>query len=89
MRFALDFDGTYTAAPELWDRFIADARGQGHQVWIVTARRDTDENRELVKVDGCFTVFTNLVSKLRHCEQRGLKIDVWIDDDPRVILEGH
>lgn len=32
MKLALDYDGTYTAEPALWDRFIADVKafGQPH-----------------------------------------------------------
>lgn len=88
-RFGLDFDNTYTRDPELWNGFIATVKARGHQVWIVTARRDTDENREIVQVPGCFVVFTGLQAKLKHCEGRGLNIDIWIDDDPHSITEGH
>ena len=89
MKFGLDFDATYSADPVLWDHFIVHAKERGHSVCIVTARRDTEENREIVKVHGCLTVFTELQSKLRHCAERGLKIDVWIDDDPTALVQGH
>lgn len=88
MTLGLDYDQTYTAAPEFWDAFIALAKEHGHKVWIVTCRRDTDENREEVKVDGCYVVFTNLAPKQWHCERRGLKIDIWIDDDVKCVFEG-
>jgi hypothetical protein len=88
VRIALDYDSTYTADPSLWDGFIALAKERGHSVWIVTCRRDTDENRQDVKVSGCFIVFTGSVAKSFHCKERGLKIDIWIDDDPACILNG-
>lgn len=92
MNIALDFDDTFTAAPDIWKRFIHDADLAGHQVWIVTARRDTTENREIIsKALGYHehyvgVTFANLKSKLSHCESIGLKIHIWIDDSPYAIL---
>ena len=88
MTIALDFDGTYDLDPALWDRFIDDAKSRGHKVWIVTCRRDTDENRETVKVGGCLVLFTNLQAKKWTLEQRGLRVDIWIDDQPECIANG-
>ncbi len=90
MRIALDFDNTYTADPELWDRFIEDAIDRGHEVWIVTARRNTEENREIVVVPKCLVViFTEGVSKIWHMDVKiGVTIDIWIDDDPRALVHG-
>lgn len=86
--FALDYDGTYTRNPDLWDTFISAAKSAGHRVLIVTCRRDTEENVADVKVAGCPVIFTCLQSKLRVCSERGTKIDVWIDDDPACVLHG-
>lgn len=87
---ALDFDNTYTADPGLWDAFIENAKARGHTIVCVTARRDTGENREIVRVPGCTTYFTGLASKLWFMrERRGLKIDIWIDDDPQTCVNGH
>lgn len=69
MKIALDYDGTYTADPALWDGFIARAKARGHSVWIVTCRRDTEENREEVKVPGCFVIFTGLAPKDWYCRE--------------------
>lgn len=88
MTIAIDFDDTYTADPVLWDRFIANAKARGHKVIIVTCRCKTDENREVVKVDGCVVLFTNLGSKQKFMTEAGCKVDVWIDDDPGCILHG-
>lgn len=88
MRIALDYDGTYTADPVLWDRFITDAKSRGHKITVVTCRRDTEENRQEVVVPGCLVLFTNLAAKKWAVEQRGLTIDVWVDDDPNCIANG-
>lgn len=71
LTFAIDFDDTLTACPELWCRFIADAESNGHRVFLVTARRETEENveivREFMKEHGLSLprLFTNLVSDHR------------------------
>lgn len=88
MKIAIDFDNTYTLDPEFWDRFIANAKASGHKVWCVTARRNTEENRETVVVPGVLTVFSELGSKIDCMERRGIKIDVWIDDDPLTCARG-
>ena len=91
MTIAIDYDGTYTADPALWCRFIAEAEAAGHRVYIVTCRRDTDENREEVCVE-CLPkyrhLFTSLAAKQWYCQQRGISIDVWIDDEPETISRG-
>ena len=88
LNFALDYDSTYTSDPELFDRFIADIRERGHRVFVVTARRDTPENRAEVVVPGVLIYFTGLAAKAWYMEHRGVPVDIWIDDDPRVIIEG-
>lgn len=88
MTFALDYDGTYTADPELWDTFVKLARERGHKFLCVTQRRNTEENREAVKVPGVQVLFTELASKTWFIEQRGLTVDVWIDDDPKALVNG-
>ncbi len=90
MKIALDFDGTYDLDPPLWDRFIANAREFGHTVIVVTSRRDTPENREIVQVPHCTVIFTGLVAKRWYCEtHRGCKFDVWIDNLPESITQGY
>lgn len=88
MTIALDYDGTFTADAELWQQFIALAKSRGHRVLIVTCRRDTEENVADVKVPGCAVVFTRLASKQRVCAERGIKVDVWVDDDPACVMNG-
>ena len=88
MRIAIDYDGTYTADRELWDRFIRDAKERGHSVLIVTSRRDTEENREEVQTNGWPVIFTDMAAKKHHMDARGVWIDVWIDDEPEYIIHG-
>lgn len=91
MLIALDYDGTYTADPELWDEFIARARSRDHQVIIATMRIKGFED-EIVeaqladKVDEI--IYTDRKAKkaaVRH--QYGRDPDIWIDDNPDWLYE--
>jgi 5'(3')-deoxyribonucleotidase len=97
LTIAIDFDDTLTAAQKLWRRFVTNAMlNYGHRVIVVTARRDTEENIDLI--DGWLqenefpelsVYFTSLQSKVDYMEKRGVKVDIWIDDDPRRCALGH
>jgi hypothetical protein len=92
--FALDFDDTFTADPELWAVFVTLGISRRHTFYCVTARRDTEENTDLI--NDLFEdhgiqmpiIFSNLGSKLEEVERRGIKIDIWIDDAPYAIVHG-
>lgn len=94
MVIGLDWDNTFTACPVLWTDFIESAKKYGHTVLIVTARRDTPENRADLQwhIDhwelGCPVIFCNLRTKIDVVKEKGHHIDVWIDDNPRSIIEG-
>ncbi len=87
MIFAVDLDGTYGAAPILWRRFCLDARADGHKVFCVTARPES--NRSFVEQfvgDSVHEVFlTDYHQKREFMEEQGIFIDVWIDDNPHAI----
>ena len=88
MLIALDYDGTYTADPSFWDRFIAAARASGHRVFIVTMRfpfEGSDLERLRWKVDRI--VFTSREAKGRHLFRLGHDVDVWIDNHPSHIVQ--
>ena len=90
MNIGLDYDDTYTKDPLLWDHFIRHLP-YSHKVYIVTCRRDTPENREEVCVKGIAKHrhhFTGLAAKKWYMEQQGIKVDVWIDDNPDSIVKG-
>jgi hypothetical protein len=95
MRIAIDFDETLTADAALWRGFVDLCRAGGHNVICVTARRGTDENRETLgewMESHGLTIpvfFTSLGSKVDYMTKAGLKVDIWIDDDPRKCALGH
>ena len=93
MNIALDYDGTYTADPTFWNKFIRLARRAGHRVIIATSRMkhgvlesEQPIARDLnVGVDA--VVFCNHNLKDEVCRKHGWTIDVWIDDRPESIKE--
>lgn len=90
--FALDYDKTFTLNPEYWKQVMDLGQRNGIEHIIVTARRDTLDNRAILEraiPDGVEIVYCDLKSKIDVCAQRGLKVDVWIDDDPVTLVRGH
>ena len=91
MLIALDYDGTYTADPELWEQFISNARMRGHKVYCVTMRYEDTENTEVElnlnsKVDKI--VYTNRKAKKSAFRmQCGYNPNIWIDDIPEWLFE--
>lgn len=73
MIIALDFDGTYSADPVLWDAFIKLAMERGHSVTCVT-------KREPELATGLFipTIYTSRHAKLPFMPAG----TIWIDDNP-------
>jgi hypothetical protein len=92
---SIDFDDTLTADAVLWLKFIESAKALGHRCICITARRQTEENIETI--DDWMTMhgvhipvyFTGLSSKVEHAKKLGLKVDIWIDDDPKRAALGH
>lgn len=90
MLIALDYDGTYTEHPELWDDFIKTAKFLGHRVICCTMRHETTEGREVKDALGDKVeriVFTGRVSKATALLAIGLKPNIWIDDSPHWIFQ--
>ena len=90
LTIALDFDDTYTADQQLWDEFARLATSRNHRVIVVTARRNTVENRDVVRTtDGLPVFFTGLKAKRWYLETTwNIRPDIWIDDQPDVIVNG-
>lgn len=87
MRIALDYDGTYTEDPELWDEFIASAVERGHDVTIVTMRsEDIQQIPHNIEAD---IIYTDLKGKRDYCARDGIEFDVWIDDHPEWVVRDH
>lgn len=76
MKIALDYDGTYTADPGLFDSFIKMAHERGHEVICVTMRYP----EESIQMP-CSIVYTS-----RKAKAVAFAADLWIDDSPHWLL---
>jgi acid phosphatase class B len=92
MNLALDYDDTYTRDPIFWDLMIDLAQSRGHKVYCITARseRHTDEvYDDLEKRLGHDAIlFTAGNAKKSYAYSKDINIDVWIDDNPNMIITG-
>ena len=80
MIIALDYDGTYTADPVLWDGFIGYAKAAGHTVVMATMRHEPEEPIEH-EVD-CRVIYTGRQAKRAYLAAFGIAPQIWIDDNP-------
>lgn len=90
MKIALDFDETFTLDPTMWLYFIDEAVTAGHTVYIVTARDEFNDGINWLKVGlgeaPCEVIWCDGCPKRELTRGLGLKIDVWIDDNPAGII---
>lgn len=83
MRIALDYDGTITRDPTLWELFVLEARASGHEVRVVTSRHPEDAP----EFAGCPIFATGMKPKGPFLLSLGWVPDVWIDDHPERIFK--
>lgn len=83
LKIALDYDGTYSADPRLWDHFIEMAQQLGHEVTIVTMRYPEEAIWHEMSIE---IFYTSRQGKRRFMENMGRTFDIWIDDNPEWIL---
>jgi hypothetical protein len=79
MLIALDYDGTYTRDPELWDAFIAHAKERGHEIKIATMRYPTEPIPDI----GLEVIYTS-----RKAKYGCMDAHIWIDDQPNFLFSG-
>ena len=83
MKIALDYDGTFTEDPQLWLWFIDKCQLRGHEIFVVTFRGDDTPIDHRLPVH---VYYTAARPKRKHMENLGIKVDVWIDDHPELIV---
>ena len=81
MIIALDYDYTYDRDPLIWDQVITAAERHGHTVIVVTMRHE-HERPEIPLWPNMPIFCTGREPKVRHMRNMGIKVDIWIDDDP-------
>lgn len=91
MKIAIDYDGTYSEDPALWDGVIELVTQAGHEARVVTARDDRlDRTAALVSVEKKHPViYTRGMGKRWFLERfgDGFVPTNWADDIPESILE--
>lgn len=87
-KFAIDYDGTYSDDPEYFDELIARGRERGHTYIIVTARYQPENREDLIAIpNNVMVIYTGMQAKKPFLQRMGIKIDIWIDDEPWYIME--
>lgn len=87
---SVDYDGTFSRKPRILRSFIEDALLDGCTVLCISARVDRLESRKEIQnamPDGVMVYLTNHNPKKEWIERRGIKVDIWIEDNPRAIFE--
>lgn len=89
MIIAIDYDNTYAADPETFDKVIGVFKQAGHIIICVTGR-DGGAMGDIVRATiGQLIpiVFAAKEWKRDAALKRGYKVDVWIDDMPEMIAK--
>ena len=87
MLIALDYDGTYTADPLLWDGFLQSAKKAGHEIVCATMRHEHEGADVIESLPGILVVFTGRQAKRTFLAERGIFPTIWIDDNPAWIYQ--
>ena len=86
---SFDYDNTITEDLYGFIEVIKLLRNRGHRIYIITMRYTSEFISETKTfesmVDGI--ICTGRQSKRQAALQAGIKIDIWIDDEPRAINE--
>ena len=92
LTFALDYHKTYSADPKFWNVFIQLVYLRKDKLLCVSHSTDPDEIDELYKSIGKIigkdnVVLTDGVAKKPYCDEHGIDIDIWIDNNPIHIIQ--
>lgn len=87
---AIDFDETITTDPKAWLQVMQLLNKLGMEVYVVTYRYNSHSEEmdlEYLKHEDCVKgiVFTGRRGKKKFCEDHGINVDIWIDDNPITI----
>lgn len=81
MIYGIDYDGTWSADPELFARFVEEAQKRQHQCIIVTNRSQD----QAISVPGVTIVYAAGRPKRNVALEAGYDVNVWIDDNPAFV----
>jgi hypothetical protein len=78
----IDYDGTFTTNPAVWTTIIELMRANGADVFCITMRFP---NMPISGFPGVVHYAAGQ-PKQEFARERGLKVDIWVDDTPAGIL---
>ena len=87
LTIALDYDGTVTADPDLWIEFLKRASARNHRVAIVTMRSPEEPIDNPLVALAWRVIYTSRQAKQAFLNSRGIRVDIWIDDQTHYIYE--
>lgn len=90
LNIGLDWDGTVTRAPDIFLAFAKMMQARGHKVYIVTMRYRS-ECADILSHSEWMNTIEKLVTTDRQAKalvmsKMGVKIDIWIDDNPQAVF---
>lgn len=93
MNLGLDYDGTYNSNTVMFKDVIRVFQSFGHKVYLTTLRVGTldaidKEDQETLDKYNVEVIYCDGKSKRIVTEERGIKIDWWLDDWPDGIVTG-
>lgn len=89
MIIAIDFDGTYNCDPKSFDAIIETLWLANHSPIIVTYRHEIlDPDHLLDELSKRIDIYyTDGKAKGPFMEALGIKVDIWIEDNPKAVYE--
>jgi len=87
---AIDFDETITTNHKAWLKVMQLMHSLGMEVYVVTYRYNNNSEEaelEYLKHEDCVKgiIFTGRHGKKKFCEDHGIIVNIWIDDNPITI----
>ena len=93
LKIAIDYDDTWTAAPELFSIFVQMAAALGHEVFLVTSRpghgMEKIDSNKLPSHLRSRVFYAAGTAKRTFMQRYGIEIDIWIDDKPDYIVRNY
>jgi len=89
MNISFDYDSTITADPRLFEDAMEMFDTAGWNVYVVSGRlhvagRPLQYLKDLPFIRGVYT--TDYMNKREFMKEKGIEIDVWVDDIPESII---
>ena len=84
----IDYDDTYTDFPELMETIIRRSQALGYEVILATMRYPDEEDSGLkMLAERINVIYTSRKAKKPYLELLGKYPDIWIDDNPKWIIQ--